>query len=161
MEALGRLQAPGLALLALFLRPGDWPPVRRQHKACTGIGYLDPVAARLVDIEEEGLLDGVLVGPGLDEDSVLEEHVGSSQDVLAAVDGVADVVEAALHAMSLASIGEVVALVRAGQPHARLRAAVQHDPLGETKAKIALEELPIGLHIDRKAVEMIEAAHTY
>ena len=89
----------------------------------------------LVDVEEEGLLDRVLVRPGLDEDAVLEEDVGRVQDLLAAVERVGDVVEAALHAMRLAGVGEVVALVGAGQPHAGFRAVVQHDALGAAEAQ--------------------------
>jgi hypothetical protein len=69
------------------------------------------------------------------------------------------VVEATFHAMSFARVGEVVALVRAGQPHARFRAVIQHDVLGQAKAQIALEELSIGLHVDRDAIEVVEPAH--
>src|SRR5271156_2222108 len=66
VEGLDRFQAPGLALLALLLGPDDRLPVRREDEARAGVGDLDPVAAGLVDIEEEGLLDRVLVRTGLD-----------------------------------------------------------------------------------------------
>ena len=89
------LQAPGLALRALRLGPGDRLPVGRQHQPGAGVGHLDPVAAGLVDVEEERLLHGVLVRPGLDEHAVLEEHVGRLQDRLAAVEREGHVVEAA------------------------------------------------------------------
>src|SRR3954453_5877111 len=101
MKTLDRLQAPRLALLALFLGPNDRLPIRSQHQARAGVGDLDPVAAGLVNIEEEGLLDRVLVRPGLDEDAVLQEDVGRPQDVLAAVERVGDMVEAALNTMRL------------------------------------------------------------
>jgi hypothetical protein len=61
MKRLDRLQPPGLALLALFLGPHDRLPVGRQDEARAGVGDLDAVAAGLVDVEEEGLLDRVLV----------------------------------------------------------------------------------------------------
>src|SRR5262249_28360976 len=73
---LGCPQSPGLALRALGLGPADRLPVGRQDEACAGIGDLDAVAAWLVDVEEERLLDGVLVRPGLDEHAVLEKDVG-------------------------------------------------------------------------------------
>ena len=69
--------------------------------------------------------------------------------------------EATFHAMRLARIGKIVALVRAGQPHAGFRAVIQHDTLGETKAQIALEKLPVGLHVNGKAVEVVEPAHIH
>src|SRR5438105_1850889 len=77
VERLDRLQPPRLTLLALLLRPHDRLPVRRQDQARTGIGHLDAVAAGLVDIEEEGLLDRVLVRAGLDMDAVLKKDVSS------------------------------------------------------------------------------------
>ena len=98
MERLDRLHAPGLPLLALLLRPDDRLPVRCEDEARAGIADLDPVAAGFVDIEEEGLLDRVLVRAGFDGDASLQEDVGGSQDILAAVEGVGQVVEAALRA---------------------------------------------------------------
>src|SRR5262245_14117353 len=85
VERLDRLQSPGLALRALGLGPADRLPVGREDESGTGIGDLDAVAAWLVDVEEERLLDGVLVRPGLDEHAVLEKDVGGAQHVLAAV----------------------------------------------------------------------------
>src|SRR5882757_1897249 len=104
MERLDRLQAPGLALLALLLGPHDRFPVRRQDEAGAGVGDLDPIAARLVDIEEEGLLDGVFVRTGLDVDAVLLKDVGGAQHVLAAVERIGDVMETA-------GLAEVVARI--------------------------------------------------
>src|SRR5690606_15173401 len=49
MEAFNRLQAPGLALLALIFGPGDRGPVGAQDQARTGIGNLDAISGRLVD----------------------------------------------------------------------------------------------------------------
>src|SRR5450759_3926987 len=83
VERLEGLQAPGLALLALGFGPADRFPVRRQHQPRAGAGDFDAVAARLVDVKEEGLLDGVLVRPGLDEHAVLQENIGGAQHVLA------------------------------------------------------------------------------
>src|ERR1700682_5441972 len=95
MKRLDRLQSPRLALLALFLGPHDRLPVRREDKTGAGVGDFDAVAAGLVDIEEERLLDGVLVRAGLDIDAVLQEDIGGAQDLLAAVERIGDVMEAA------------------------------------------------------------------
>src|SRR5882672_2426608 len=98
VEGLDGLQAPGLALLALGFAPRDRFPVRRQDEPCARAGDLDAIAARLVDVEEEGLLDSVLVRAGLDEHAVLQENVGGAQNVLARVERVSNVVEAAVGA---------------------------------------------------------------
>src|ERR1700722_12059650 len=105
VEGLDCLQAPGLAFLALLLGPDDRLPVRRQDQARAGVGDFDPVAAGLVDIEEEGLLNRVLVRAGLDLDAVFQENIGGAQDFLAAVQRVGDVVEAAGLAVVVARIG--------------------------------------------------------
>jgi hypothetical protein len=63
--------------------------------------------------------------------------------------------------MRFARIGEVVALVRGGQPHAGLGAVVEHDLLGETKAERLLEELAIGLDVRGQAVEVVKPAHVH
>src|SRR5689334_15380005 len=99
VKRLDRLQAPGLALPTLFLGPDDRLPVRRQDQTRDGVRDLDAVAAGLPDVEEEGLLDRMLVRSGLDMDAVLEKNVGGAQDLLATVDGVGDVMEAAFPAV--------------------------------------------------------------
>src|SRR5260370_29201582 len=86
VERLDRLQPPRLALLALFLGPHDRLPVWCQDQAGAGLGDFDAVAAGLVDVEEEGLLDRVLVRAGFDVDAVLQKNVGGTQDFLAAVE---------------------------------------------------------------------------
>src|SRR5436190_9848489 len=91
VKALDRLQAPGLTLPALLLGPDDGLPVRCQDQASTGVGHLDAVAAGLVDVEKEGLLDRVLVRSRFDEHAVLEEAVGRAQAVLTAVERESDV----------------------------------------------------------------------
>src|SRR3954471_15939549 len=60
-----------------------------------GVGDLYAIAAGLIHIQKEGLLDGVLVRAGLDVDAVLQENVGGAQNVFAAVEGVGDVMETA------------------------------------------------------------------
>src|SRR5712664_3230309 len=80
VKRLDRLQSPRLALLALFLGPHDRLPVRGENETGAGVGDFDAVAAGLVDVEEEGLLDGVLVRNGLDVDAVLEKNVGGAQN---------------------------------------------------------------------------------
>src|ERR1700761_525144 len=95
MKGLDGLEPPGLALLAFFLGPDDRLPVRRQDQPRTGVGDLDPVAAGLVDIKKERLLDRVLVRPGFDVDAVFKKDIGRTEDILAAVERVGDVMKAA------------------------------------------------------------------
>src|ERR1700730_15551145 len=94
MERLDRFKPPPLALLAFLLGPHDRLPVRRQDEPGAGVGDLDAVAAGLVDVEEERLLDRMLVRAGLDIDPVLQEDIGGAQDLLAAVKRIGDVMEA-------------------------------------------------------------------
>ena len=94
VETLDRLQPPGLPLGALGLRPQYRLPVGRQNKPRSGIGDFDAVAARLVDVEEEGLLHGVFVRAGLDEDAVLQKNIRRAEHVFARVERVGDVMEA-------------------------------------------------------------------
>ena len=95
MKRLDRLQPPCLALLALFFGPDDRLPVGGEDEAGAGVGDFDAVAAGLVDVEEERLLDGVLVRAGLDVEAVLQENIGGAQNLLAAVERVGDVMETA------------------------------------------------------------------
>ena len=83
MERVDRLESPRLALLSLRLGPENRLPVGCQHQPGAGIGDLDAIAARLVHVEEERLLDRVLVRPGLDVNTALQEDVGRAQDLLA------------------------------------------------------------------------------
>src|ERR1700760_622230 len=92
------LQSPRLPFLAFLLGPDDRLPVRRQDQPRPGIGDFDPVAAGLIDVEKEGLLDRMLVRAGLDIDPVLEKDVGGAQDVFAAVERVSEMMEAARRA---------------------------------------------------------------
>src|ERR1700730_14828028 len=95
MKRLDRLQPPRLALLALLLGPHDRLPVGREDETGTGISDLDAVAAGLVDVKKKCLLDGVLVRAGLDMDAVLEKDIRGTQNLLAAVERVGDMMEAA------------------------------------------------------------------
>src|SRR3569833_1368901 len=158
VERLDRLQSPGLALLAFFLGPGDRLPVGRQYQFRAGIRHFDAVAAGRVDGEEERLLYRVHVRAGLDEDAVLEEDVGGEQDLLARVERVGDVMEAAGHAGVIARIGEVVGLVGGGQPDAGFRAVIEHDALGQAEAEIILEELAAGRDVGGQPVPVVETA---
>lgn len=75
---------PGLALLAFFLGPHDRLPVWHDDQA--GVGDFDAVAAGLIDVEEEGLLDRGLVRAGLDVNAVFQKDIGGAQNLLAAVE---------------------------------------------------------------------------
>src|SRR5437588_11621555 len=81
VKRLDGLQSPRLPLFALLLGPYDRLPVRCQDQPRAGIGDLDAIAAGLVDIEKEGLLDRMLVRTGLDIDVVLEKNVRGAQDL--------------------------------------------------------------------------------
>ena len=83
VKAFDRLQAPGLSFPAIGLGPDDRLPVGRQHQPRAGIRHLDAVAAGLIDVEEERLLNRVLVRPRLDVHAGFEEDVGGAQHVLA------------------------------------------------------------------------------
>ena len=103
VECLDRLEAPGLPFPAIGLGPADRRPVGRKHQPCTRIGKLYAVAGRFPDIEEEGSLDRVLVRPGFDMHAVLQEEVGGTQDVLALVRRVGQMMEAARSALDSSS----------------------------------------------------------
>ena len=106
MKGLDGLQPPGLSLLAFALAPYDRLPVGRKDQSGTGIRHLDPIAARFEDIQEESLLDGVLVRTGFNGDAVLQENIRRAQNILAAVDGVRHMVEAAARARMIAGKGK-------------------------------------------------------
>src|ERR1700684_2434686 len=84
MARRDRGQAPRLAPGSLGLGPGDGLPVGREDQPRTGIAQFDPVPAWLVDVQEEGLLDGVLMRAGLDEDALFEADVRGPQECLPA-----------------------------------------------------------------------------
>src|SRR3712207_3673832 len=98
VEAWDCLQPPSLALFPFGFGPGHRLPVRLQDQPRARIRHLDAVAGRLIDIKEEGALDGVLVRTGFDEDAILEKDVGSPQHIIALIDRIGDVVEAAMRA---------------------------------------------------------------
>jgi hypothetical protein len=58
-----------------------------------GVAQFDAVAAGLVHIKEEGLLDGVLARARLDEHAVVEGDVGGADDVGAGVGRKRDVMQ--------------------------------------------------------------------
>src|SRR5262245_1828655 len=110
VERGDRLHAPRLALRALGLRPDDGLVVRGEDQVAARAD-LDAVPAGLPRVEEEGLLDRVLVRPGLDRDAVLEEDVGGAEHVLALVDEVGDVVQAAAAPRRVERVRNVVGLL--------------------------------------------------
>ena len=65
----------GLAFLALGFRPTDWFPVGGRNETRAGVRNLDPMAARLKNVQEESLLDSVLVWACLDLDAGLQKDV--------------------------------------------------------------------------------------
>src|SRR5262245_42860444 len=159
MKCLYRLQAPRLSLLALSLGPGDAPPVGCQPEPRTSGGYLAPVAPWFVHVEKKGLLDCMLVGPGLDVNAILEKNIGGTKHILARIEREGDVVQAALGAGVVARVGKIVALVGRRHPHAGFAAIVEHDLLGQLEAEIVLEEFAVGLDVNRKPVEMVNPAN--
>src|SRR5579859_6143030 len=156
MEGLDGFQTPRLPLLALLLGPDDRFPVRRQDQPRAGIGDLDPVAARLIDVKKESLLDRMLMRTGFDIDPVLQKNVRGPQNILAAVERVSEMVETARRSGMVARIGEVVTLVRDRHPHRSFGTVVEHDLLRQPASQIFFEENPVGLDVDRQAIEVIE-----
>src|ERR1700730_6887835 len=148
MKRLNGFEAPRLALLAFLPRPGDRFPVRSQDQARTCVRDFHPIATRFVDIEEKGLLDGVFVRARFDVDTVLQENIGGTENVLTAVDDVGEVMEAAVRPGVVERVGEVVTLVADGEPDACLAAIVQNDLLGEPAAEIVLKENTVRLDVD-------------
>src|SRR5690348_14240287 len=157
VEGLDRLQAPGLALGPFGLGPGDRAPVRRQHQPGDRIAQLDPVPARLVDVEEERLLDGVLVRSGLDENPVVQADVGGPDDVLARVRRERDMVQAPARSGPVARVHQVVALVGEVQPLCGDRAVVELDLLGDPPAEHIADEVPVRRHVLGQVVDVVQA----
>src|SRR3989441_6167163 len=142
VEAFDRLQSPGLALLAVGFCPDDRRPVRCEHEPRAGAVDLDAIAARLVDVQKEGLLDGVLVRARLDVHAVLEEDVGRPKDVLPGIHRIREMVESAAGAVVIGGERKVVALVGRRHPRARFIAAVEDDHFRGPHAENVLEEEP-------------------
>jgi hypothetical protein len=157
VEAFNRLESPCLSFLSLRFRPPNWLPIRRKNETRAGIRNFHAIAAGLVDVEKERLLDGVFVRPRFDKDPVLEKDIGAPQYILATIDGVSNVVKATLHAVRLTRVGEIVALVRASEPHSSLSAVVENDRFREPETQIFLKEFTVRLHINRQTVEMVES----
>ena len=142
-------------LRALGLRPDDRLVSRVEDQEAPGTD-LDAVAAGLVGVEEEGLLDRVLVRPRLHHDAVLEEDVRRAQHVLALVDEERDVVQPAARAGDVARVREVVRLLVGREPDARLGAVVEHDLLGQPQAEVALAEDAVLARVDGQEVDVVE-----
>src|SRR6478609_4799392 len=123
MERRDRLGSPRLALSSLRLRPDDRLPVGGEDEPRTGVADLEAIATRLVHVQEERLLDGVLVRPRLDLHAVVEADVRRAEDLLATVHRIRQMMQPAARPRVVLRDGEVVALVVDGEPR-RLLAAV-------------------------------------
>src|SRR4051794_34970730 len=159
VEGRDRLQAPGLALGPLGLGPGDRLPVRGVDQPAGGVAQLDAVAAGLVDVEEEGLLDGVLVRAGLDEHAAVQADVGGPQDVLAGVGAERDVVQPPARARPVVGVDEVVGLLVEVRPLAGDDAGVQQDLLGDPGAERVADEVAVAGRVAGQVVDVVEVAH--
>ena len=93
MEALHRLQTPGLSLLAFFKRPHDWFVIGSQDQSGSAVRNFYAVAARFVEVEKKGLLDRVLMGTGFDMDAVLQGDIGGYEHFFTAIDRVGNMVK--------------------------------------------------------------------
>src|SRR5262245_23803420 len=99
VERLDGLESPRLSLLPLGLIPDDRLPIRREHQTRTGVIEFDAIAAGLVDIEKERLLDGVLVRSSLDVNAVLETDVRGTKDLVFRIHRPRRVMEAAMRSV--------------------------------------------------------------
>ena len=158
VEGLDGLQPPGLALGPLGLGPGNRAPVRRQHQPRDRVGQLDPVAAGLVDVQEERLLDGVLVRAGLDEHAVVQADVRGAQDVVPGVGRERDVVQPPGAAGPVPRVHQVVTLVGEVQPLRGDRAVVEHDLLGDPPAEHVTDEVPAGRYLPGQVIDVVQPA---
>ena len=134
MKRLDGFQSPGLAFLSVLLRPRDRFPVGGQNQAGTGVRNFHSVAAGLVDVQKEGLLDGVLMWSRFNVDSAIQKNVRRTQDILTAVHRVGEMMKAAARPRVVGSVRKIVTLVADRQPHAALRAVVQNDLLRQLTA---------------------------
>jgi 5-carboxyvanillate decarboxylase len=159
VEGLDGFQPPGLALGPFGLGPGDRAPVRRQHQPRDRVAQLDPVAARLVDIKEERLLDRMLVRPRLDEHALVQADVRRAQDVLAAIWRERDVVKPPGAARPVLRVHHVVTLVGEVQPLPGDRAVVQHDLLGDPPAEHVADEVAAGRHVAGQVVHVVKSPY--
>src|SRR6185437_1434392 len=116
VERGDRRQAPCLSSCALGLGPGDRLPVGREHQPGAGVAQLDPVTAGLIDIQEKGLLDRVLVRAGLDEYLPVDADVGGLEYVFSRIGRECDVVQPSIRLGPVVGIDEVVGLLREMQP---------------------------------------------
>src|SRR6516164_6567454 len=78
MKGLHGLKPPRLAFGAFAFGPNDWLPIGSENEACTGIDDFHAVAAGLVDVEKERLLNGVFVWTGLDEDAGFQKNISGA-----------------------------------------------------------------------------------
>src|SRR5215469_11041111 len=135
VERPDRRQAPRLAFGPIGLRPGNRRPVRREYQPRARVAQLDAVASRLVDVQEERLLNGVLVRPGLDEHARVEADVRRPEHVLPGVGREGDVMQPPARTGPVVGVHEVVGLLGEVRPLGRNRAVIEHDLLGYPPAE--------------------------
>lgn len=131
METLDCLQPPGLAFFAVAFGPDHGFPIRLENQPRTGICQLHAVACRLPDIEKEGALDCMFMGPGFDVNTVLEEDVGSAQNIFAGIRRIGEVMKTSLAAPMLFGTGQIIGLVVDREPAAAKTTIVQPDHFGD------------------------------
>src|SRR5690606_33715307 len=105
---------------------------------------------------EERALDRLLVRTGLDVDAVLQEDVGSTQDILALIRGVGDMMQTTIAATALFGADRVVGLVVAGEPDTTEPTIIQLDHLGDARAQAGLHELAELTNILAQQIDVIE-----
>ena len=156
METFDGLQAPGLAFLSVGFGPENRLPIRSKDQSGSGIGKFHPVAGGFPDIEEERALDGVLVRTGFDENTVFQEYVGRTQDVLALIRGIGNVVQSSVAAAMFFGAGKVVGFVVDRKPTASEAAIVELDVLGDACTEAGDHEISELGNIIRQEIEVVE-----
>ena len=107
VEGFNGWQAPSLPFFTICLTPDDGLPVRSQYEARTGAGNLEAVAARLVNVQEKRLLDGMFVRARFHEYTLLEVRTDAGVSGLGSSYTSTDLVNAALGRLRDQVIGEV------------------------------------------------------
>src|SRR5699024_1080344 len=104
------------------------------------------------------LVDRVLVGAVLDEDAVLEEDVGSLENILAGVGRESEMVESAAFLGPVIGVDDVVGLLLEAVPPGTVASIIEGDAYGFAGHHHIRPEFPGGGDIGSEVVDVVETA---